>query len=66
VNPVVGMRDRQYVDSTPKLHVGDSAFEDWFQRQPFATQPGIKQIARDAYAAGMGDSLVTYAKPPHP
>ena len=54
----VGMRQALYVDSTPHLHIGDSAFEDWFQQQPFACQPGIKQIARDAYAAGMGDPLV--------
>ena len=53
-----GMRQALYADSTPHLHIGDSAFEDWFQQQPFACQPGIKQIARDAYAAGMGDPLV--------
>ena len=47
-----------YVDSTPHLNVGNSAFEHWFQAQPFATQPGIKQISRDSYAAGMGDPLV--------
>ncbi len=39
------------------LHVDDSSFESWFQKQPFATH-GVKQIARDAYAAGMGDPLV--------
>lgn len=61
--PPFGMRDRLYKDSTPKLKVGDSAFEDWFQQQPFATQSGIKQPCRDAYAAGMGDPLVTYALP---
>jgi hypothetical protein len=52
-----------YKDSTPKLNVGWSAFEDWFQQQPFATQAGIKQLCRDSYAAGMGDPLVTYAQP---
>jgi hypothetical protein len=51
----------KYTDSTPKLSVGNSAFEDWFQAQPFATQTGIKQTCRDSYAAGMGDPLVTYA-----
>jgi len=60
---VIGMRDASYKDSTPRLHVGSSAFEDWFQDQPFATQVGIKQISRDSYAAGMGDPLVTYASP---
>jgi hypothetical protein len=50
-----------YTDSTPKLSVSDSAFEDWFQAQPFATQTGVKQMCRDSYAAGMGDPLVTYA-----
>jgi len=58
VADAVGMRQATYADSTPHLHIGDSAFEDWFQQQPFACQPGIKQIARDAYAAGMGDPLV--------
>ena len=47
-------------DSTPKLHVGNSSFEEWYQTYP---RQGIsKQIARDAYAAGMGDLLVTYAQ----
>ena len=53
----------KYADSTPKLNVGHSAFEDWFQQQPFATQIGVKKLCRDAYAAGMGDPLVTYAHP---
>lgn len=60
----IGWRDGVYVDSTPLLHVGNSAFEDWFQGQPFATQQGIKQISRDSYAAGSGDPLVTYATRP--
>lgn len=46
-----------YSDSTPDLHVGDSAFEDWYQQHPKAVG-GDKQLARDAYAAGMGDPLV--------
>lgn len=55
----IGMRDRKYIDSTPQLHVGDSAFEDWFQAHPRACEGGgIKQMARDAYAAGMGDPMV--------
>lgn len=53
----------QYKDSTPKLNVMHSAFEHWFQAQPFATQSGIKQMCRDSYAAGMGDPLVTYSEP---
>lgn len=53
----IGTRDRAYVDSTPHLHVGNSAFEDWFQAHPKACT-GDKQLARDAYAAGMGDPLV--------
>ena len=54
----------QPTDSTPKLHVGNSSFEEWYQTYP---RQGIsKQIARDAYAAGMGDLLVTYAKPVPP
>lgn len=51
-----------YADSTPHLHVGESAFEDWFQRQqPFTKWGSVKQIARDAYAAGMGDPLLAGA-----
>jgi hypothetical protein len=61
---MIGMRDGIYKDSTPLLSVGSSAFEDWFQQQPFATLSGIKQMCRDAYAAGMGDPLVTYAEKP--
>jgi hypothetical protein len=57
-----GMRDAPYLDSTPKLHVGSSSFEDWFQAHEKACT-GDKQLARDAYAAGMGDPLVTYATP---
>lgn len=41
------MRDAVYVDSTPHLHVGDPAFEDWFQQHPRACESGIKQTARD-------------------
>lgn len=52
-----------YADSTPLLHVGDSAFEDWYQQHPKAGAGGDKQLAREAYAAGMGDPLVTYATP---
>lgn len=58
----IGMRNAPYVDSTPKLHVGSSSFEDWFQAHEKACT-GDKQLARDAYAAGMGDPLVTYAAP---
>ncbi|AVQ84253.1 hypothetical protein [Variovorax sp. PMC12] len=50
-------RNRVYADSTSHLHVGDSSFEDWFQAHPKACT-GDKQLARDAYAAGMGDPLV--------
>lgn len=49
-----------YVDSAPHLHIGDSAFEDWYQNY-LPNSVGHKQIARDAYAAGMGDPLVVVA-----
>jgi hypothetical protein len=49
-----------YSDSTPRLHIGDSAFEDWYQNY-LPNSVGHKQIARDAYAAGMGDPSVTAA-----
>ncbi|TEA79800.1 hypothetical protein [Allopusillimonas ginsengisoli] len=51
-----------YKDSTPGLRVGDSSFEAWFSGYNPAGN-GDKQRARDAYAAGMGDPLVTYAQP---
>ena len=51
----------KYIDSTPQLHVGSSSFEDWYQAHEKACT-GDKQLARDAYAAGMGDPLVTYAQ----
>lgn len=49
-----------YKDSTPELHVGDSAFESWYSAYSPAHK-GDKQRARDAYAAGMGDPLATAA-----
>jgi hypothetical protein len=50
----IGMRDGKYVDCCPQLNVGGSAFEDWYQAHPKACT-GDKQLARDAYVAGMGD-----------
>lgn len=56
-----------YKDSTPKLRVGDSAFESWYSTYSPAHKSD-KQRARDAYAAGMGDPLVMAAPatPPVP
>lgn len=51
----------KYKDSTPQLHVSDSAFEDWYQAYCVNQPTNPKQIARDAYAAGMGDPLVCEA-----
>lgn len=51
-----------YKDSTPQLHVGNSSFEDWYQSHSKAAV-GDKQLARDSYAAGMGDPLVKAAEP---
>jgi len=51
----------KYHDSTPHLHVGDSAFEDWYQAYCVNPPANPKQAARDAYAAGMGDPLVCAA-----
>ena len=48
----------QYKDSTLQLSVGESSFEYWFESYNPANK-GDKQRARDAYAAGMGDPLVT-------
>jgi Lar family restriction alleviation protein len=47
-------------DSTPTLNVGDSSFESWFSEYRPGNR-GDKQRARDAYAGGMGDPLVTAA-----
>lgn len=49
-----------YEDSTPELHVGDSAFESWYSTYN-PSHKSDKQRARDAYAAGMGDPLVMAA-----
>lgn len=43
------------------LSVGDSHFEEWYQS--YERQGISKQVARDAYAAGMGDPLVAIAQP---
>jgi len=56
--PAAGAAQAVYSDNTPQLHIGDSAFEDWYQNY-LPNSVGHKQIARDAYAAGMGDPLVT-------
>ena len=49
-----------YKDSTPELHIGNSAFEGWYSTYS-PSHKSDKQRARDAYAAGMGDPLVTAA-----
>ena len=41
-----------YKDSTPDMHVGDSAFESWYSAYN-PSHKSDKQRARDAYAAGM-------------
>jgi hypothetical protein len=54
-----------YKDSTPHLHVGNSAFESWFSEYHITNDMiKPKQVARDAYAAGMGDPLVVPAAQP--
>lgn len=40
----------------PVRHIGDSKFESWYQAHPKANG-GDKQLARDAYAAGMFDPV---------
>ena len=49
-----------YKDSTTALSVGDSSFESWFASYT-SVSSSLKQLARDAYAAGMGDPLVVAA-----
>ena len=54
-----------YKDNTPNLGVGDSAFESLFSEYHIANDMiKPKQVARDAYAAGMGDPLVAPAAQP--
>lgn len=50
-----------YKDSTPQLKIGDSSFESWYEQYAARLTGNPKQTARDAYAAGMGDPLVTAA-----
>lgn len=38
-------------------HVGDSSFEGWYQS--YEQHGNVKQVARDAYAAGMSDPLIS-------
>lgn len=61
---VIAHRDAQaapaYKGSTPELTVGDSPFESWYSSYSPAHK-GDKQRARDAYAAGVDDPLVTAA-----
>ena len=45
------------IDSTPYLYFQDSSFEDWFFHYEQGRNPH-KEVARAAYAAGMGDPLV--------
>lgn len=47
--------------STPALHVGDSSFEGWYSTYTKDGWAGLKQVARDSYAAGMDDPLVSAA-----
>jgi hypothetical protein len=54
----------QAVQAKPdRRHVGDSYFEDWYSDYHATPEQGRKQTARDAYAAGMGD---TSPQPPSP
>lgn len=40
----------------PLTHVGNSKFESWYEQYHIRlSKQGPKQIARDAYAAGMGE-----------
>ena len=43
-------------DCHHKLHVGESRFESWYAQECDKGWGTQKQLARDAYAAGMGDS----------
>lgn len=54
----------QPADSTPKLTVGYSSFESWYEAQE-GPWTGDKQLARDAYAAGMADRAAL-AQPSEP
>jgi hypothetical protein len=54
IKPVSGA-----VDELLAMRVGDSSFEDFYEQyHPHTLTVGIKQVARDAYAAGMEDPLI--------
>jgi hypothetical protein len=52
LSPDVGLA----VPQPDRRHVGDSYFEGWYQEYAARGEKNPKQIARDAYAAGMGDT----------
>lgn len=54
-----------YIDKTIYLSVGESSFESWFESYKIHPKNSTKQLCRDAYAAGMGDPLVTPAQEHH-
>ena len=51
----------QPVQPSELRHVGDSAFESWFDSYSPAGK-GDKQRARDAYAAGMGERAPAFSQ----
>lgn len=58
-----GAQTKQVLENLDELSVGDSSFESWYASYVKEGTKGLKQHCRDAYAAGMGDPLVTYAQP---
>jgi len=62
VEPVYGYTTPPAVMPAEPLHVGDSSFEGWFASKNMKNL-GTKQLARDAYAAGMSDPAVMPAAP---
>ena len=58
-----GAQTNQLLENPDELSVGDSSFESWYASYVKEGTKGLKHHCRDAYAAGMGDPLVTYAQP---
>jgi hypothetical protein len=61
--PALTVEDAAHPASEPKAeagavvrHVGESNFEGWYQQYAARLTGNLKQTARDAYAAGMGDA----------
>jgi hypothetical protein len=56
VSECVAQLLEERVPTRDRRHVGDSNFEPWYQAYAAGGETNPKQISRDSYAAGMGDT----------